>query len=343
MSINQLEDSGAVIGYKPTLEYKKDNNAEGQVLSSSSATDYSGNVKYSQSLNSFASNLPSNALANIEYVINNMKLLVDRLASSFENGNWRQYGEISSLLSALESNNEEYINNFIEYHKNNITGSIIPELIGTIHDAEQKMEILEQVIKELYYGNANLTLEEIQQIDNAYLQKIQSYETSGHTEKINYLGISYDSILSRSISMYAFGTNEKVIDIADIIVKKDNSSTNPAKASLVKRLFDEVNEEIQYRKGSCREQQSVEIMQKTLYNYYNKRQEIIELYDLFSENPNSVLIGNKIQKYKHNLDNAVTNINRTFAGNQYFLSEISNLEQEKYFLMNIYASFNYNS
>lgn len=343
MGINQLEDSGAVIGYKPTLEYKKSNNAEEQVLDTSSATDYSGKVKYSKTLNSFANNLPSNALVNIDYAINSMKTLIDKLATSFKNGNWSQYGEISSFLSAIESGNEEYINNFIEYHKNNITGSIVPELIGAIHNTEQRLESLQETLKELCYGNSNLTLEEVQSIDNAYLQKMQSYETSNDTQKINYLSISYDSLLSRSVSMYAFGVNKKAIDMANVVTKLEDSSTNPSKASLIKKLFEEVNEEIEYRKASYREQQSVEIMQKTLYNYYIERQKIIALYDIFSENQESVFIGSKIEKCKKHLDNAVTNINRTFVGNQHFLSEVASLEQEKHFLMNIYASFNYNS
>ena len=55
--INQLEDDGAVIGYKPTLEYnKKSNNndtSEKEEQSSSSNTDYSGNTTYSQTLTNF--------------------------------------------------------------------------------------------------------------------------------------------------------------------------------------------------------------------------------------------------------------------------------------------------
>lgn len=345
MSINQFEDDGAVIGYKPTLQYNKERktNVSAEEKSNSSATDYSGKINYSDTINSFSNNLPSTSLSNIDYVMKNMKLLIDKLALSFNNGNWNQYGEISSLLSAIESNDTDYITDFIEYHKNNITGSIIPELIGTIYTTEQRLETLSNVLKYLYYGNSNLTTEETKEIDNSHLNKLKSYEANGDKSMINYLALSYDSMLNRSINTYVFSANKQVINISDVIIASDNSSTNPSKESLIRKIFDEVNEEIDYRKSAYNEQQSIEIMEKTLYNYYNKRQELIELYDLFSDNNESIFIGTKVQSYKKEVDDAITNINRAFVGNQYFLSEIAKLEREKHFLMNIYASFNYNS
>lgn len=345
MSINQLEDDGAVIGYKPTLRYTKESksNTVAEGTSKPSATDYSGKITYSDTINSFSNNLPSTALSNIDYVTQNMKLLIDKLASSFKKGDWNQYGEISSLLSAIESNNEEYIDNFIEYHNNSITGSIIPELIGEIHNTEQRLQILSGLLKELYYGQHLLTTEEAKEIDKAYLEKIQSYEVANDKAKINYLALSYDSALNRSVNMYAFSANEQAIDIADVIIASDNSSTNPSKATLIQKMFNDINEEIDYRKQSYDEQQSIEIMEKTLYNYYSKRQELIDLYDLFGENNESVFVGKKVQEYKKYIDDAITNVNRSFVGNQYFLSEIAKLERDKYFLKNIYASFNYKS
>lgn len=343
MAINQLDDSGAVIGYRPTLEYKKEDNSKSGIKDTTAKTDHSGKVNYSETLNSFANNLPSSSIKNIDFSINNMKTLVDKLAASFTNGNWNQYGEISSLLSAVENNNEEYIANFIKYHKDNITGSIVPELIGTIYNTKQRLEVLKDTLKELYYGQSNLTLEEIEDIDKAYLQKVQSYESSGEIEKINYLALSYDSSLNRSVSIYAFGANKKAIDIANVITKSDDFTTNQSQSSLIEKLFGEVNDEIDYRKMSYDEKQNIEIMQKTLYNYYDRRKDIIDLYELFSKNMESPFIGNKVSEYKRQVSDAITNVNRAFVGNQYYLSEIAKLEQEKHYLMNIYSTFNYNS
>ena len=345
MSINQFEDDGAVIGYKPTLQYIKENKSDinAEDVKNSSATDYSGNITYSEAVNSFNNNLPSDTLSNIDYVTQNMKLLIDKLASSFKDGDWNQYGEISSLLSAIENNNEEYITNFIEYHKDKIAGSIIPELIGLIYNTEQRLHILSSILKELYYGEPTLTTEETKEIDKAYLEKIKLYEANNQKQKINYLALSYDSTLNRSVKMYTFSANAQAIDIADVLIDSDNSSVDSSNVELIQKIFEEVNQELNYRKYSYNEQQSVEIMQKTLYNYYSKRQELISLYDLFNQNRESVFIGKRIQIYQNQLDDAITNINRSFVGNQYYLSEMVKMEREKYFLKNIYSSFNYNS
>lgn len=345
MSINQINDEGAVIGYKPTLEYVKKGKSEvnAQVNSRQQFASPDTYIQYSETIDGFSNNLPSSTLKTLDFVVNNMRKLIDKLASSFKSGDWNQYNEISSFLTALESNNEEHINNFIEYHKNNIKGSIIPELISLIYNTEQRIKILGETIKELYYGDSNIDTENIEDIDNSYLKKIQSCEISNETSKINYLALSNDSILNKSINMYAFSANRQAIDIASIVQSKDNSFIDSSKEDFIKKMFNEINESINFRKDSYNEQQNVEIIKKTLYNYYNKRQEIIDLYDLYSSNRDSSFFESKIETYDKQVNEAITNVNKVLVGNQYFLSEMAKLEREKHLLMNIYATVNYKS
>ena len=68
-----------------------------------------------------------------------------------------------------------------------------------------------------------------------------------------------------------------------------------------------------------------------------------EIYDLLVDNENLAFLGEKAKEYSEQLSEAIINVNKAFAGNQYFLSEIIKLEREKYLLKNIYATFNYNS
>jgi len=344
MSINQLHDDGAVIGYQPTLQYTKEriNNGD-ESAKQSLETNHSGKITYSNTIIGLKNNLPSTSLKNIDFVLKNMKLLIDKLAATFQNGNWNQYGEISSLLSAIESNNTEYIDSFIAYHQQSITGSLVPELIGTIYDTEKRLRVLSTVIKELYYGTASISTEDAKQKDEDYLKKIQAFEADGNMAQIGYLAISSDISVNRSVNMYAFQANEQVIGLANVVNKTDDTTTDESKASLLVQYFEDANNEIKYRKDAYDTQQSIEIMQKTLYNYYNKRKEMLALYDIFGANSNSVFIGNRIQACRKQLDEALENINRSFVGNQYFLSEMAKLESEKYFLKNLYASFSYKS
>lgn len=341
MPINQLNDDGAVIGYKPDLQYKKDRTVASN-NTDTARTNYSGSITYTDTFSGFKDNCPSQALTDIAYVTENLKKLVDKLAKAFKNGNWDKYNDISTLLSAVENNSNEYIQDFVDYHHGIITGSIVPELIQDIHDTQTRMDTLDKIIKELYYGDENISLDEAKEIDESYISKMESYEASDDKAKINYMALSYDSIISRSVSMYAFNINKKSITVADIVTKKDDTAVNPSKASLIQQLFNEVNEELDYRRASYNPEQSVEIMQKTLYNYYDKRKNLIDLYDLI-DSSDSTYLKRKVSDYQDQVDEAIKDINRAFVGNQIYLTEKSNLEQEKHYLLEIYAQLNYNS
>lgn len=341
MPINQLNDDGAVIGYKPDLQYKKDRTVASN-NTDTARTNYSGSIAYTDTFSGFKDNCPSQALSDIAYVTENLKKLVDKLAKAFKNGNWDKYNDISTLLSAVENNSNEYIQDFVDYHHGIITGSIVPELIQDIHDTQTRMDTLDKIIKELYYGDENISLDEAKEIDESYISKMESYETSDDKAKINYMTISYDSIISRSVSMYAFNINKKSITVADIVTKKDDTAVNPSKTSLVQQLFNEVNEELDYRRASYNPEQSVEIMQKTLYNYYDKRKNLIDLYDLI-DSSDSTYLKRKVSDYQDQVNEAIKDINRAFVGNQIYLTKKSNLEQEKHYLLEIYAQLNYNS
>lgn len=343
MSINQISDEGAVIGYQPNLQYDKNRTAESDVKEESSDFSNSQQTEYhSQCLLSFIKNMPNKTLSNIDFTITNVKKLIDKLSKAFRNGNWNEYADISTLLNAIDTNNIEYITKFVDYHRNNITGDITPELIEAIYNTKRKLELTSSILKQLYYGDINISQEDCAEIDSSYIHKIMTYENSGELSKINYAAIASDSSLNRSISQYAFNANKGCIVLADVINKQDAKVTNPSKISLVQNLFREVNDEIRYRNDSYSLQQSVEILEKTLYNYYNKRQDLLNLYHLLGTT-GSTYLTRKIKVYQSNLDDALKNVNRAFIGNEIYLSELEKLESEKYYLLNIYADMSNNS
>lgn len=342
MSTSQINDDGAVIGYKPNLEYKKDNKATGKVNSSSSQSYNQEKPSYSTTLNNFSNNLPSKALDDIDYVIQNMKTLIDELSKSFSDGGWTKYNQISALLSAVDNKNNKVINEFIIYHKDLINGDIVPELIGDIYNTQERLEILSQVLKKLYYGTENISTEDAQEKDKVYVEQLRTYETTEQS-KVNYLSLSYDALLNRSVSIYAYSANKKAIETASIIKNDTIPNTVSTKKSLITDLFTDINQDITDREARYELQQSVEIMQKTLYNYYDKRSKMQDMYDLYTNNSSNFVLMNKVYEYEQNLMDAVTNVNRNFVGNQVHNSEINQLEKEKYELKKIYSELSYNS
>ena len=338
---SQLEDNGAVIGYRPKLEYKKyKNNISDTSTGEQSGTSNSGNSQNSDTLSGFENNLPSTALNDLDYAIQNIKILIDNLGKHFRQGNWSEYNDISALLSAVESDDKKYIKNFIDSHKNSITGSIIPELVGFLSDTQTRLKILCETLKELYYGKSTISTEEAKQIDAGYIEQLRKYEQSGQKGKINYISLSYDSILNRSVTMYAYNVNRKCIGLSKIPQSNTEISTDKTKALLLERLYNEVNDEINCRSNSYEAQQSIEIMQKTLYNYYDKRLGLLEMYNMFGGGESFPLM-NRMYDYQSKTDKAIENIARTFMANQYYIAEITSLEQEKYDLMQNYSKLNY--
>ena len=344
MSLSQIDD-GAVIGYKPSLNYTKERRGvslKKDTLTNTTEEDYDDEYEYTDTVNNFIDSCPSQALSDIDYTIENLKILIDKLSAAFKNGHWDKYNDISMLLMAIENNDKKYIKDFIEYHRNDISRSIVPELIHDVYYSKLRMEALNKALKELYYGDENISLENAEEIDNSYISKLESYESSNEKSKINYMSLSYDSIVNRSISMYSFNINKKAINISDIVTKQDDTNINPSKSYLIQQLFDEINNEIDYRRSSYNPEQSVEIMQKTLYNYYDKRKKLIDLYDLI-DSSDSVYLKRKVEDYQNQIDEAIKDINKAFVGNQIYLAEKEKLEQEKHYLLNIYAQLNYNS
>ena len=342
MAMKQLNDGGAVIGYQPKLYYDKDRDSSKNVetqseLSSSPESNVIEN--HTRCFSGFVNNMPGKVLNNIDFVTNNMKTLINKLAKSFQNGKWNQYGEISSLLSAIENDDTNFIKEFVDFHRDNIKGDIVPELIETIYFTQKRLETIKITLKELYYGNANLTDDECREVDDSYLQKIRQYENAGEFQKINYAVLSYDSTLNRSVSTYAFSANKQCILLSDVVAKTDSTVTNESMVSTVEKLFDEVSYDIKSRNNTYELQQNVEIVQKTLYNYYNKRQELVNLYDLLGDS-GSIYLSRKISDYQSVVDEAIINVTRTFVGNQLHLTELEKMESEKHFLLNIYAELN---
>lgn len=338
MSIEHY-DAGTVIGYQPDLEYKKESTSSAEVSAGDTLIN-SNSTEYSKTISSINNNTPSTVLTNIDYAVESIKKLIDNLSQSFHDNNWNEYNNIGTLLSAINNNDNNYIEAFINSHKNDISKDIVPELIGYLYDEQKRLEVLYNIIQELYYGpNCSNPSE----IDKAYIDKLKSYENSGTTEKINYLALSSDATLNRGVYIHALNTIKKATILTTVVKKTDSAATNREHASLIQKMFDEVNDEIKYRDESYNHKQTLEIMEKTLYNYYYRRKELLDLYNIFETSSDSIFIGRKIEKYSNNLQESIKNVLRSLKSSELHLEEINTLEQEKYFLKNIYSNIDYNS
>ncbi len=331
----QLIDNGAVIGYRPKLEYTKPIKQNTASISGS-PTDASGTVQYSSPLNGLSNSLPSTTIGDVDYVVDSIKSLMAGLAAKFPSGTLKEHGSISTLMNAIAINDVESIDAFISAHKTNINGSIIPELIGHLYTTSTRMQLLRDTLKELYYGSKNVTQEEIEAMDANNVAKLKALEVAGDAHKINYVAVSYDAMLNRSISAEVFAVNKQAIGMSKIPNSATHLTDDEANKEFVAQLYSDVNKDLDYRQEAFEIQQTVEILEKTLYNYYNSRNDYIALYNIYN-GQEAFSMTHRLSDYQYRVKRSLENVIRTLGGNQHYLSQMTTLEQEKNNLMSNYS------
>ena len=341
----QLIDDGAVIGYKPNLEYNKSVDGSNDTETIPITRDeYVSNIYsgYTLTVQSFLENTPYTAITAIGDAISNIDGTLKRLVDEFKESGQAEYSNIDMFIESLTSGNSNYADTFLEYHMDNIVGSSIPELCYFLINQKIRLQSLQNTVKTLYYGQESITDETMQELDESYKRLITNYEVVDPA-KINYLALVNDSSMNRAVITYASQVSASVCDIEDVIYKEDETlSTNLALLDTTKFIFDQTNQEVKDRNTSYNMQQSIATMKKTLYNYYDKRKDMLNFYSLAIESGSNSFLITKVQSFEDGLTNAITNVNRILIGNVYYLQSITNLETEKQYLRSIYKTINYN-
>lgn len=337
---DQLTDSGAVIGYRPDLKYEKINEPEKSDISV--INNYiNNNNSYTNTIQSYLDNQPNLIISNINDNIISINDIIDRLAETFNKKEYNEYSNIESFIDAIENGNTVYANDFLEYHKTDISKSQIPEIIQVLETEKERLNIFNETLKTLYYGTSNITDEECKQKDD----EISSVLTQKDKQRkgINYLTLSYDSVLNKSINTYSSKIDESCILLEEVAYVEDNNNmTNSILLPMIERLFKETDDEINARSASYDIQQSVDTTRKALYNYYIKRNDLNQFYNIVTESSNegSYLLS-KISLFENELDNAIEEINRTTLGNAHYIKSLSNSMTEKQQLRSLYATISY--
>lgn len=309
---SQLTDSGAVIGYRPDLQYSKSISSNNTVRDS--INDNTEN--YSQTVKSFLENLPSTVIMDIADTIETIDDIIDNLK-------------------------EELETNDISFSSSVIPVSIIPDIISILAVEKERLELLNDVTKMLYYGNTSLSDEAYKKKDEELVSKISTLEES---EKLNYLTLSYDSLQLKSTALYVSQVDSAILKIEQVAYETDDTQvTNKHLMNDIETLYKEVDEDTKDRIRTYDVQQSKDTMKKSLYNYYLKRNSLKDYYNtvITCATDGSYLL-NKLDKYDDNVKQAIEEINKTYLGNIYYLNSIESLVSEKQHLISLYTTLSYN-
>ena len=372
--LSQLNNDGNIIGYQPTLKYEKQRTATGKAITSQEDINYDpekDTTLYSKTLNGFAENTPSSVLADIDNVLKNINRLKSNLAQKFNEDqavflnpfyksdsnisdteiilnnarpgtSYNPYNDINKLVEAENTGNESFSNEFEERY-NSVYGSVIPSLLNKLTFIENKLNALSTIFRQIYYNNPNISLEEVRNYDISYVSDMKLRERQGKNTGINYLTLSFDGILNKTVSMCTYQDNKSAIKVAKVIDSHDEAQATVNDMDIVKKLFDDIEKQLDLRSRGYMRNENLELIQKSMYNYYEKRKQLNDLYTLYRQNPNSKLLARKTQEYSNELNNAIKNVAKVLLYNQNYLEKVTILEKQKYDLQKLFRSTSSNS
>lgn len=336
----QLTDSGAVIGYRPNLKYEKTNKPVTETAPVN-INQHINKANYSTTLKSYLNNLPNAIISNLTENVDIIDTMIDRLCKEFDNENHDSYSNINSFVSALRTGNSEYAKEFLTAHKTDISKSQIPEIIEVLENEKNRINVIVDTLKTLYYGTSNITNEECKQKDTEISSVLIEKDKQG--KGLNYLTLSYDSVLNKSINTYSTKVDEACIKLEQVAYLKDeNGISNKILVPMIQHLFSEVDDEINVRSNTYDMQQSIDTVRKALYNYYIKRSDLNEFYNTVTESATEgTYLMSKISFFEKEVSDAIENANRTMMGNSYFMNSLGKLMTEKQQLRKVYATISY--
>ena len=237
---DQLLDSGAVIGYQPNLTYDKENSDMTEEVSV--IEDYiNNNESYTSTMQSYLNSLPSSIIENLSTNILTINDIIDRLKNHFKNEQYSDYTNIENYINAIESGNLVYTNKFLQFHKDNISNSQIPEIIYTLKTEENRLTILTDTLKILYYGTSNINDEECKQRDEDLTSVLTQRDAA--RKGVNYLPLSCDAILNKTIGIYSSKIDSAIIQLEDCAYIEESNSLPATLSSTLEYMFKETNDE----------------------------------------------------------------------------------------------------
>ena len=373
--LRQLDNTANVIGYQPTLEYKKDRTAVGEAITSSDETvtydPEKDSTLYTKTLNGFAENMPSNVLSDIEYVLKNIsdlkQLLVEKfnedqaisqnpfykdvnsitdteiiLSNAKPGKSYNPYNDINKLIEANDTGDNEFSSKFQEQY-NSISGSVIPSLLNKLSNIENKLATLNTTYKNIFYNNPNISILEAKNSDAKYLSNMKLRERNGSDNGVNYLTISFDSLFNKVISHCIYQDNKSAIKVAKVIDSHEDTQATVNDMSIIQKLFDDVEYQLDLRSRGYMRNENLELIQKSLYNYYEKRKYLNDLYSLSRDHRDSKFLARKTSEYSKELNDAIKNVGRVLLYNQNYVNNITVLEKQKYELQKLFRSTSSNS
>lgn len=320
---------GQIIGYKPKLEYKKERVSDALFPS---YAEPEKEDKRSELLKQLEEYSTDKIFDGIRFVTNMIDDVLGRITKVFNAQSYAKYSALDTLLSAYKNGDTEYINKFTEWHNGNPLGSTAPEIVKHLSETRERLKLIAETVKMLYYGDRTLTDEQIKQRNAELYNAVLQYETSGKRDSVNYYAMIEDAKLNQSIVSYVYSLGNSLLDM-EACCNPPGETTFPEDCmAFTKTLFETSVEKINDRHSSFISNNSLRTQEKALYNYYAKRDEILKLRKIIAEvgEESGSSVMDMYDDAKGRLYESVKEVIKANMGHSHFMqSLVPLLEQEQ--------------
>lgn len=220
-----------ILNYRPDLKINTKIDMESSTYYDNTEISYS---KRSTVLNQFDIHRPSAKIFQFLEIENNIKLYKDNLKNKLSSN--------SIASKYFNSDDKETAKAILKSNYENMnTGSTLLETYNMLENIEDEVKSIKDNFTVSIYGK-DIDVDSVVEIDNAYIEKIGSYESNGEHEYINYFNLYYDTQISFLIGEYANRTSEEIVNLALIDENDFDTKANKDSEIVLKNSFDLNNE-----------------------------------------------------------------------------------------------------
>ena len=266
----QLFQDAEVIAYRPSLEHQK------SVRTETTASPEETTSKLTGALASFLQNKPSSTLMALMSALADAETILSFLAKALADDTIAAMS-FEAYKVALSSGDFSSALPYVEAHRDSIEGKTAVEVHQAIFGAVMELRELKRIQSTLFYGDENITKEQAVAMDQTYEHRLLEFEKEEDNPKINYLALSVDAVLGKTITGYSQVLSGYTKSLASLVT--DASFYAPVTKTLavddtIVTLFQSVSEKnLSDQEGVVR-QTKQQVLPRAIYQLAEKRNEV---------------------------------------------------------------------
>lgn len=195
---------GDILTYKPILKSSKVINTSYVEDGKTIYTDAQDIPieEYSKSLNALSNALPSDVTTALNKSVSTIEAYINLLDQTISESKFNDTS-FDDYKAALGNNNTDIVEDYIDYHSNNINGNTAVEVYHNLYQLKKEATSFKALFNTITYGNSDISPSKAKSIDDTLVQRLHELEHTEKFNKINYMALNSDVQLNKISGTYA--------------------------------------------------------------------------------------------------------------------------------------------